>query len=111
MSLTGKLAQSPLLAAPLPPIHHFPGLPQPLHWVAGADARRHNAALAAWARTRSDVSAVAMEGPLNRGVMARDGFHPGKPVYRYCGNGIAQHIATRVWPVLGMSTNQQEARP
>jgi lysophospholipase L1-like esterase len=96
--------------APLPPIHHFPGLPQPLRWVAGADARRHNAALAAWAATRGDVSLVEMEVPLNRGVMARDGFHPGEPVYRYCGSSIAQHIAMRVWPALGRP-NKPETRP
>lgn len=86
--------------APLPPVHHFPGLPQPLRWVAGADARRHNTALTEWAATRGDVSRVDMEMPLNRGVMARDGFHPGEPVYRYCANAIAQHIATHVWPHL-----------
>jgi lysophospholipase L1-like esterase len=92
--------------APLPPIHHFPGLPQPLRWVAGSDARRHNAALAEWASSRGDVSCVAMEVPLNRGVMAEDGFHPGEPVYRYCAGAIAGHIATQVWPTL-----QQEAVP
>jgi lysophospholipase L1-like esterase len=86
--------------APLPPIHQFPGLPQPLRWVAGADARRHNAALVRWAGTRADVSRVDMQVPLNRGVMARDGFHPGEPVYRYCAQAIAAHIATHVWPTL-----------
>lgn len=86
--------------APLPPIHHFPGLPQPLRWVAGADARRHNAALQRWARTRGDLSCVDMEVPLNRGVMAPDGFHPGEPVYRYCATAIAQHVAAQVWPRL-----------
>jgi lysophospholipase L1-like esterase len=86
--------------APLPPVHHFSGLPQPLRWVAGADARRHNAALADWVRTRGDVSLVDMETPLNPGVMASDGFHPGEPVYRYCANAIALHIATHVWPHL-----------
>ena len=90
--------------APLPPVHHFPGLPQPLRWVAGADAHRHNAALAEWAATRSDVSCVAMQVPLNRGVMARDGFHPGEPVYRYCANAIALHIATDVWPHLHLES-------
>ncbi|MDP1649143.1 MAG: SGNH/GDSL hydrolase family protein, partial [Rubrivivax sp.] len=86
--------------APLPPIHAFPGLPQPLRWVAGADARRHNAALVEWAATRNDVSCVAMEVPLDPGSMASDGFHPGEPVYRYCAGAIAQHIATAVWPHL-----------
>jgi lysophospholipase L1-like esterase len=82
--------------APLPPVHRFPGLPQPLRWVAGQDARRHDAAVAAWAATRNDVSHVPIELPLNRELMAADGFHPGEPVYRICGTAIAQHIADRV---------------
>lgn len=92
--------------APLPPVHHFPGLPQPLRWVAGADAKRHNAAMARWVNSRSDVSLVAMQMPLNPNVMADDGFHPGEPVYRYCAEAIAQHIAAEVWPGL-----QQETTP
>jgi lysophospholipase L1-like esterase len=84
--------------APLPPVHHFPGLPQPLRWVAGAVRRRHDDAVAAWARTRSDVSHVPIELPLNREVMAADGFHPGEPVYRICGTAIAEHIARRLLP-------------
>jgi lysophospholipase L1-like esterase len=84
--------------APLPPVHHFPGLPQPLRWVAGRDARRHDDALAAWARTRGDVSHVPIDLPLNRELMAADGFHPGEPVYRICGTAIAEHIAVRLLP-------------
>ena len=86
--------------APLPPIHQMPGLPQPLRWVSGSDARRHNVALRRWAATRSDVSSVEMQMTLNRGVMASDGFHPGEPVYRYCASVLAEHIATQVWPQL-----------
>ena len=92
--------------APLPPIHHFPGLPQPLRWVAGSDAKRHNGALARWVATRDDVSQVDMEMPLNPGVMARDGFHPGEPVYRYCAQSIAAHIASRVWPGIHQETTR-----
>jgi lysophospholipase L1-like esterase len=84
--------------APLPPVHRFPGLPQPLRWVAGADARRHNAALVRWAGTRGDVSCVDMDMSLEVSAMASDGFHPGEPVYRYCAETIARHIATQVWP-------------
>ena len=84
--------------APLPPVHQFPALPRPLRWVAGADARRHTQALAAWAATRSDVSHVDWGLQLNRGVMAIDGFHPGEPVYRQCASMLAQHIAETVWP-------------
>lgn len=87
--------------APLPPVHRFPGLPQPLRWVAGRDARRHDDAVAAWAATRGDVSHVPIDLPLNAGVMAADGFHPGEPVYRVCGTVLAEHIAERVLPRLG----------
>jgi lysophospholipase L1-like esterase len=84
--------------APLPPVQHFPALPQPLRWVAGQDARRHDDAVAAWARTRDDVSHVPIDLPLNTSLMADDGFHPGEPVYRICGTALAEHIAAQVWP-------------
>jgi lysophospholipase L1-like esterase len=79
--------------APLPPVHHFPGLPQPLRWVAGADARRHDRAMAEWAATRGDVTYVPLELQLNRGVMASDGFHPGARAYRQVSHDLALHLA------------------
>ncbi|MDH5338950.1 MAG: SGNH/GDSL hydrolase family protein [Rubrivivax sp.] len=84
--------------APLPPVHQFPGLPRPLRWVAGADARRHDRALATWAARRRDVSYVDIGLQLNPGVMAQDGFHPGAPIYRQCATMIARHIAEHLWP-------------
>lgn len=87
--------------APLPPVHQFPGLPQPLRFIAGTDARRHNDALAAWSRTRADVSCVDLSSVvLHRRDMARDGFHPGEPVYRACAEAIGRHVAARVVPLL-----------
>jgi lysophospholipase L1-like esterase len=86
--------------APLPPVHQFPALPRPLRWVAGADARRHNHALATWAASRRDVSHVDWGLQLNRGVMAEDGFHPGAPAYRQCATMLARHIAQTVWPAM-----------
>ena len=81
--------------APLPPVHQFPLLPQPLRWVMGRDARRHDEAMARWAATRSDVSHVPIDLSLDASCMASDGFHPGEPVYRACGEALARHIATR----------------
>lgn len=83
--------------APLPPVHAFPGLPQPLRWVAGADARRHNDALQGWAATRRDISCVDMQLPLDPAAMADDGFHPGAAAYRWCAEAIARHLATQDW--------------
>ena len=86
--------------APLPPVHQFPGLPRPLRWIAGADARRHDRALAAWTATRSDVSHADWGPQFNRGVMAPEGFHPGAPAYRQCATMLARHVAQTVWPQL-----------
>ncbi len=96
--LRNALGVHHVVFAPLPPVHEFPGLPQPLRWVAGSDARRHDTAMARWAATRADVSRVEMAMQLNRGVMASDGFHPGEPVYRQSAGAIARHIAATVWP-------------
>ena len=80
--------------APLPPVHRFPLLPEPLRRVMGADARRHDAALARWAATRRDVTHIEIALDLGPEHMAEDGFHPGEPVYRICGEALAAHIAT-----------------
>ncbi|WP_280154432.1 SGNH/GDSL hydrolase family protein [Piscinibacter sp. XHJ-5] len=79
--------------APLPPVHQFPLLPQPLRWIMGRDARRHDEALARWAGTRENVSHVPIAITLDASCMASDGFHPGEPVYRVCGEALARHIA------------------
>ena len=82
-----------VLFAPLPPVHRFPLLPQPLRFIMGDDARRHDAAMARWAATRDDVSHIAIEFDLSTAAMASDGFHPGEPVYRACGEALGAHIA------------------
>jgi lysophospholipase L1-like esterase len=84
--------------APLPPMHQFPLLPQPLRWVAGSDARRHDMTMARWAAAREDVSHVPIAMSLAPEAMAGDGFHPGEPVYRACGVALAAFIANELWP-------------
>jgi len=95
-TLRNGLGVAHVVFAPLPPVHRFPGLPQPLRWVAGSDARRHDRALRDWVRTRDDVSRVEIELPLNPGLMAHDGFHPGAKVYRITAHAIALHIVSQV---------------
>ena len=91
--LLGTAGVRHVVFAPLPPVHRFPLLPEPLRRVMGADARRHDAALARWAATRSDVSHAAFALDLDAAGMASDGFHPGEPVYRACGGALAAHVA------------------
>jgi lysophospholipase L1-like esterase len=82
--------------APLPPVHRLPLLRNPLRWVAGADARAHDAAVARWAARRSDVHHVPIEPDVSPHNMAADGFHPAEPVYRHVGEELARFIAERL---------------
>jgi lysophospholipase L1-like esterase len=81
-----------VLFTPLPPVHRFTLLPQPLRGVMGRDAMAHNDALRRWAATRRDVSCVAIDIEPQPEGMASDGLHPGEPVYRACAEAIAAHI-------------------
>ena len=91
--LLGKGLARHVVFAPLPPIHRFPLLPEPLRSVMGRDALRHDQALAEWAATRADVSHAEIALELHAGVMASDGFHPGEPVYRMCGEALGRKVA------------------
>ena len=79
--------------APLPPMHQFPLLPEPLRRVIGDDARRHDRELVRWSATRADVSHACIVIELTPQSMASDGFHPGEPVYRACGEALGRHVA------------------
>ena len=83
--------------APLPPMHRFPLLPQPLRRIMGSDARRHDDAMARWAAARGDVSHVPIAFELGPQHMAEDGFHPGEPVYRNCGEALAGFIVEQLF--------------
>jgi lysophospholipase L1-like esterase len=79
---------------PLPPVHAFRGLPQPLRWVAGQDAHRHNQVLRQWLSAQGEgLSLVDVTMPMNRGMLASDGFHPGEKAYRFIANSVAEHLA------------------
>ena len=90
-----------VVLTPVPPMHKFSGLPQPLRWLAGRDAAAHEHALARWVALQSGISHLPFDLPLQDPTMlARDGFHPGAPLYRLWGETLAEHIASAVWPRL-----------
>ncbi len=88
-----------VLFAPLPPINQFPLLPQPLRRVMGADARLHDEAMAAWAAGKHNVFHTPITLQLAPGAMSRDGFHPGEPVYRACGEALARFVVETILPM------------
>ena len=88
-----------VLFAPLPPINQFPLLPQPLRRVMGADARLHDDAMANWAASQHNVFHTPITLQLAPGAMSRDGFHPGEPVYRACGEALARFVVDNILPM------------
>jgi len=93
--LCDKFAVRQIVLSPLPPMHLFPALPQPLRWFLGCRARRFNAHLADLA-TRVDQCTM-LTTPLapEPGLMASDGFHPGPMLYRQWADDAARVIDQR----------------
>ncbi|MBM94558.1 MAG: G-D-S-L lipolytic protein [Oceanospirillaceae bacterium] len=67
-----------ILFTQVPPMHHFPALPQPLRWLLGWRARQLNTILN---KTLRPEQVLNVSIPFDDIYMATDGFHPGKPGY------------------------------
>jgi lysophospholipase L1-like esterase len=94
-SLESRFGVAQALLSSVPPMHRFPALPQPLRWYLGGRASRLNGALAEWARERRDCEFVPVEFPLEPGLIATDGFHPGPAGYAEWARHLAQRIRAR----------------
>lgn len=82
--------------AALPPMHLFPALPQPMRSLLGGRARALDQALMRWCDGAPDRSRLALDFPIEATHMARDGFHPGPPVYERWGRIAAECIRRKV---------------
>jgi lysophospholipase L1-like esterase len=91
--LRAKFGARFILASGLPPMHHFPALPQPLRWYLGARARELDRALAASLPDGHGTEHLPFQGDVDAARMASDGFHPGPPVYEAWGAAAAGRIA------------------
>ena len=81
-----------IVFAPLPPMQHFPALPQPLRWFLGTRAKAFNRQLAAFVARQPDCSLVALDFGFDRSWMASDGFHPGPRAYALWAEAAAVEI-------------------
>ena len=78
----------------LPPMGHFPALPNPLRWYLGRQSQQFDRAL------KETVTALgwdyfSQDMTPEPHLIARDGFHPGAPVYKLWAQGVAQLIRNR----------------
>ena len=96
--LRSRFSAKHILLSGVPPMHAFPGFPQPLRWYLGTKARQYNAALARWTAGEADCEHVALTLPNEDGLFAVDGMHPGQQGYRLWSAELAKHIRAR-WAV------------
>lgn len=90
--LRSRFAVRQILFSPLPPMHRFSALPQPLRWALGRRARRFDRALATWLGTQAQCQHLRFEFPLRREMLAADGFHPGEPAYAAWAAAVASAV-------------------
>ena len=91
--LCGKFGVKQIVFSPLPPMHLFPALPQPLRWYLGTRATRFNQHLADLADRNNQCTMLATRLVPVAGLMARDGFHPGPAMYSLWADDAAEVIA------------------
>lgn len=84
-----------IIVSGVPPMQHFPALPNPLAWLFGKYAEQMNQILQQWLAPQSQFRFIqydiesfqAMDLP-----MASDGFHPSKEIYAIGGQQVATLI-------------------
>ena len=78
----------------VPPLQHFPALPNPLRDVLGRRAARLDTVLRQMAHTRPNLHHVPLDFDLDPKFMAPDGFHPGPPGYDEWARRLAPYLTT-----------------
>lgn len=82
----------------LPPLQHFPLLPNPLRWMLGRQAAHLNRELHALLGDQQDRALCSIPAGLSGhrgGLMAADGFHPGERGYALWGDALGHFLARR----------------
>lgn len=76
----------------VPPMAHFPLLPQPLRAVLGAHAARLDGELARLSAERTEVTHLPLALPFEPRFAASDGFHPSEDAYALWAEMLAEPI-------------------
>jgi lysophospholipase L1-like esterase len=92
--LTTIFSAKHIIYSSLPPMHHFPALPQPLRWVLGERAKQFNAALQQLVEQHPHCQFMPNDIPMQAHFMASDGFHPSATSYTIWAKQVAQLLLT-----------------
>jgi lysophospholipase L1-like esterase len=85
-----------IIVSGMPPMHKFPLLPQPLRWIVGSRAKAFDRMQASEIKKFANKSYAALNFDLDETAMAKDGFHPGAPIYK----AWAKALSERVYSIL-----------
>ncbi len=83
-----------IILSGLPPMSHFPALPNPLRWYLGERANQFDRIVAGIALLEN-TDYIAFEFDGDNTVMARDGFHPGPRVYAQWADLVFERIVAK----------------
>ncbi|MDR2249310.1 SGNH/GDSL hydrolase family protein [Acinetobacter sp.] len=81
-----------IIVSGVPPMQHFPTLPNPLAWLFGQYAKQMNEQLQQWLEPQSQFEFLQYDIETFQAMnlpMASDGFHPSKEVYAVWGRQVA----------------------
>lgn len=81
-----------IIASGLPPMGHFPLLPQPLRWSLGRRAAQLDTALARFC-AQDGCTYLPLSLPYDPAYVAPDGFHPSEAAYAVWARMLAPLIA------------------
>ena len=96
-----KFSARHIILSGLPPMHLFPGLPQPLRWWLGLRAKMLNDLMQETASNDSECTFLAIAFPVDQSFMAEDGIHPGEPAYAFWGEEVAKVLRTKLGLISG----------
>jgi len=91
--LKNKFKVKKLLISAVPPMELFPAIPWPLKWYLGWCAKQLNKAIKAWFQGQSDCEFLEFNLPMDKSLMAADGFHPGPKLHTIWGKEIFKKIS------------------
>ncbi|MDH0030357.1 MULTISPECIES: SGNH/GDSL hydrolase family protein [unclassified Acinetobacter] len=81
-----------IIVSGVPPMQHFPALPQPLAWLFGKYAEQMNDTLQQWVAAQTQFRFIQYDIESFQAMnlpMASDGFHPSKEIYAIWGQQVA----------------------
>lgn len=92
-----ELAPTALIAQlGLPPLGHFPALPQPLRWVMGQRARAFDERLEGQMASLPGMIYLPFRAAPDASLFAADGYHPGPEAVAIWAASLAQDLAAQI---------------